>query len=405
MKFERIVARKFLQKSEGFSSSLVGIATWSIALGVLVMLMSVTILRGFQREIEQKVVGFGSHIVVKSQFIGNNYEEQPISTNRADLQRIQRVEGVKHVQYYATKGGMIKTDDQIHGVIFKGVDRGFDTAFFAANLVEGRLFQFSDNGASNEIVISQQISNKLNLHLGDKLRTYFWQGNNYRARAFSVVGIYNTDLSEFDEHYIVGDLAQVQKLNGWDDTLVAGYEVLVNNFSRLDQLSYDVAMQCGYDLLVSTIRQDNPALFAWLDLLNSNIVIILVVMAIVCCVAIISALLIMIFEKTAMIGLLKTLGATHRSIRRIFLIRSARIIGVGLLIGNIVALVLSLLQSRLHIIHLDPENYFMSYVPIYINLWYNLIISLGTLLACLLALLVPASIISKIDPAKSIKVE
>lgn len=405
MQFERFIARKFLKKGEGFTSSLVSIAIWSIALGVIVMLMSVTILRGFQSEIEQKVVGFGSHIVAKSQFIGNSYEEQPISTNRPDLQRIKSVNGVKHVQFYATKGGMIKTDDQIQGIIFKGVDNGFDTSFFTANLVEGRLFQFPAEGVGNEIIVSRQICEKLHLQIGDKLRTYFWQGNNYRARAFSIVGIYNTDLSDFDEHYIIGDLAQVQKLNGWDDTLVGGYEILVNDISHLDQLGHEVAMQCGYDIIVSTIRQDNPALFAWLDLLNSNIVIILIVMAIVCCVAVISALLIMIFEKTSMIGLLKTLGATHKSIRNIFLIKSIKIIAIGLVIGNLIALILSILQSRFHVIHLDPENYFMSYVPIHINLWNNLLISLGTLLACLLALLIPASIIARIDPAKSIKVE
>ena len=408
MSFESLIARRFLKKgSGGFSGSLVRIATWSIALGVLVMVMSVAILRGFQKEIQQKVVGFGSHIVVKSQFIGNGYDEIPISTRRADLKQIAAVKGVSHIQFFAEKGGMLKTDDQIQGIIFKGVDAGFDSSFFASNMVEGRLFQLNDTAtqASNEIVISKTVANKLHLKLGDKVRTYFWQGNSYRARAFKLVGIYNTDLSDFDEHYMVGDLRQIQRLNEWDDTLVAGYEVLIDNFEHIDDIAMQVSQQCEYDLIVTTVKQQNPALFAWLELLDSNIVLILIVMAIVCIVAVISALLIMIFEKTSMIGVLKTLGANNQSIREIFLRKSAEIIGWGLVIGNAAALVLCLLQKHLHIIRLDSESYYMPFVPIDINIWYFLLISAGTMLVCLAALLIPASYIAKIDPAKTLRVE
>lgn len=406
MKFETLITRRFLQKQQGgFSTSLVNIATWSIALGVLVMIMSVAILRGFQHEIRQKVVGFGSHIVVKSQFIGNGYDEVPVSTLRPDLQNIRQIDGIKHIQFFAEKGGMIKTEDQIQGIIFKGVDQDFDSTFFSSCLQEGRLFNLQDTTASNEVVISRTLANKLHLSLDDKIRTYFWQESSYRARAFKVVGIYNTDLSDFDNHYMIGDLRQIQRLNGWDDTLVAGYEVLIDDFSKLDRLGYEVATACDYDLIVTTIRQMNPALFAWLDLLNSNIALILAVMAVVCVVAVISALLIMIFEKTSMIGLLKTLGANNTSIRSIFLRKSAQIVGRGLLIGNVIALVLCLLQSKLHLIHLDSESYYMPYVPIDLNPWMFILISAGTLLVCILSLLIPASYIAKIDPAKTIRVE
>lgn len=410
MKFETLIARKFLTNRNGFSSSLVKIATWSIAIGLLVMIMSVAILRGFQQEIQQKVVGFGSHIIVKSQFIGNGYEEIPVSTQRDALGRISTIPGVKHVQLYAQKGGMIKTDDQIHGVILKGVSYDFDSTFFSSNLVEGRLFQLKSStdttsSASNEIIISSTIAKKMNLSVGDKARTYFWQGNNYRARAFEIVGIYNTDLAEFDENYIIGDLRQVQRLNEWDDTLVDGYEVLVENFNQLENLSYQVATACDYDLVVSNIRQENPALFAWLDLLNSNIALILIVMSVVCIVAVISALLIMIFEKTSMIGLLKTMGATNRSIRKIFFIKSTEIIGIGLLIGNAIALTLCLIQQHFHMLKLDPESYYMPYVPVDINMGFFLLISAGTLAVCLLALLLPSSIIAKVEPAKTMRVE
>lgn len=406
MKFETLITRRFLQKQQGgFSTSLVRIATWSVALGVLVMIMSVAILRGFQNEIRQKVVGFGSHIIVKSQFIGNGYDEIPISTLRPELQEIDQLDGVKHIQFFAEKGGMIKTDDQIQGVIFKGVDQQFDSTFFSSCMQEGRLFNLQDSTASNEVVISRTLANKLHLSLDDKLRTYFWQENSYRARAFKVVGIYNTDLTDFDNHYMIGDLRQIQRLNGWDDTLVAGYEVLIDDFSKLDRLGYEVASACDYDLIVTTIRQMNPALFAWLDLLNSNIALILAVMAVVCVVAVISALLIMIFEKTSMIGLLKTLGANNASIRGIFLRKSAEIVGLGLLFGNALALTLCLLQSKLHLIHLDSESYYMPYVPIDLNPWMFLLISAGTLAVCILALLIPATYIAKIDPAKTIRVE
>lgn len=406
MKFETLITRRFLQKQQGgFSTSLVRIATWSVALGVLVMIMSVAILRGFQNEIRQKVVGFGSHIIIKSQFIGNGYDEIPISTLRPELQEIDQLDGVKHIQFFAEKGGMIKTDDQIQGVIFKGVDQQFDSTFFSSCMQEGRLFNLQDSTASNEVVISRTLANKLHLSLDDKLRTYFWQENSYRARAFKVVGIYNTDLTDFDNHYMIGDLRQIQRLNGWDDTLVAGYEVLIDDFSKLDRLGYEVASACDYDLIVTTIRQMNPALFAWLDLLNSNIALILAVMAVVCVVAVISALLIMIFEKTSMIGILKTLGANNTSIRSIFLRKSAEIVGRGLLFGNALALTLCLLQSKLHLIHLDSESYYMPYVPIDLNPWMFLLISAGTLAVCILALLIPATYIAKIDPAKTIRVE
>lgn len=411
MSFSTLIARRFLSKGQGFSSSLVKIATISIALGVLVMTLSVAILRGFQSEIKQKVVGFGSHIVVKNQFVGNGYEVVPISSNREVVERLKSLPEVKSFQMYAQKGGMLKTDDQIHGIIFKGLSANYDSTFFASNMVDGRLFrhgQVDDSGAikpGNEVIISRLIASKLHLKVGDKAKTYFWQGSNYRARAFEVVGIYNTDLSDFDEHYIIGDLAQVQRLNDWDDTLVEGYEIMVNDFDHLEEMAHRVAEQCDYDLIVSQIEQDNPALFSWLELLNSNIALILIVMAVVCCVAVISALLIMIFEKTSMIGLLKTLGADNPTIRRIFLIKSAEIIGWGLLIGNILSLIICFIQSKFHILRLDAESYYMPYVPIDINPFYFLLISAGTLIVCLLALLIPATAISRIEPAKTMRVE
>ena len=311
---------------------MVSIATYSIALGVLVMVMAVSILRGFQGEIRQKVVGFGSHMVVTSYAMGNTYEETPIGTDRPEVERIRQTPGVKHLNFFANKGGMIKTEEQIHGIMFKGVDSGYDSTFFAANMVEGRLFGFPDDKAGNEVIISQTVANKLNIGIGDKVRTYFGQGESYRARAFEVCGIYNTDLTDFDEHYLVGDLRQVQRLHDWDNTTVGGYEVLVDDFRHLEEVGNAVLAQLGYDLTMHTIVEQNPAMFAWLDLLDSNIVLIIIIMMMVCTVAIVSALLIMIFEKTSTIGLLKAIGSDNRSVRRIFQGHSAGRCG-GMAVG------------------------------------------------------------------------
>lgn len=385
------------------SAPLVKIAVASIAIGVLVMIMSVSILRGFQNEITRKVAGFGSHIIVKNLQPASAYNATPISTGRDASKRIMTVPGVKHLQYYATKGGMAKTDDQIHGIIMKGMSSDYDTSFFAENLVDGRLFRFADSTASNEIIVSSTIASKLRLHVGDKLRTYFWQGNNYRARAFSIAGIYNTDLSDFDQHYIIGDLRQVQRLNGWETDEVEGYEIMVDKFDHIGSIAQEVLATIDYDLTCTTIMEQNPALFAWLNLLNSNIFLIIGIMILVCVVAIISALLIMIFEKASTIGLLKTIGATNRSVRNIFLIKSAHIIGQGILIGDAIAFALCWLQNHFQIIRLDSESYSMSFVPIELNLLTFLLISIGSLAVCLLALLAPASYIARIEPAKTLR--
>ena len=404
MTFESFIAKRFLPRDRNtYAGPLVSIATYSIALGVLVMVMSVCILRGFQGQIRQKVVGFGSHIVVTTYATGNAYEETPISTLRPEVSRIRNTPGIRHLSFFANKGAMIKTEDQIHGIIFKGVDSGYDSTFFASNLVEGKLFDFPVDKPSNQVIISQTVANKLHLTVGDKLRTYFWQNDNYRARAFQVSGIYSTDLSEFDEHYVVGDLRQVQNLNDWDSTQVAGYEILVDDFKHLDPIADNVIQQLGYDLTLATIVQQNPALFSWLDLLDSNIALIIAIMMLVCTVSIISALLIMIFEKTSTIGVLKALGATDRSVRKIFLLKSASIIGKGIVLGDALALLLGWIQHHYHIVHLDSASYSMDTVPIDLNPWIFIAISTATLAICLLALLLPTAYISRIEPAKTIK--
>ena len=416
--FERFIARRFMPRTKdggGFSGPLSVIAVVSIALGVLVMVMAVCILRGFQGEIASKVVGFGSHLTVSNFASSPAYQEEPIVLDSTLVERIQRVPGVRHIQYFATKGGMVKTAEQIYGIMFRGLSADYDTTFFASNLVEGRLPVFSgasgfsgtsgETGTSTDVLVSSTIASRLRLKVGDKMRTYFWGGDTPRSRAFTVCGIYNTDLTEFDELYVVGDLRQVQRLNEWEANQVGGYEVLVDNFDRLDDIARNVEHELPYDYSVQTIREANPALFAWLDLLNSNITLILVIMSLVCAVAIVSALLIMIFEKGRTIGLLKALGATNASVRRIFLIKASRLIAEGILIGDAVALALCVVQQQWQVVKLDAESYSMTHVPVDIDPMIFLLVSLGTLVACLLALLLPAAYISHITPAQAVRIE
>lgn len=406
MRFERIIANRMLGRDKhNFSRPLVRIATITIALGVVVMIMSLCILRGFQREISNKVVGFGSHITIRSYGWVNDYDEMPVTLSPSELTTLRNIPGIHSVQPFAYKGGMMKTEDQILGIILKGMYRDADSSFFASNMVRGRMPRFDDSITSNEVAVSLSMARRMMIDTGSRIATYFWAGNNYRARSFNIVGIYNTDLAEFDNHYILGDIRQVQRLNQWDSSQVAGFEIMIDNFNNLYPMLREVKTATRPDLAVSSIREEQPSMFAWLDLLNSNIILILIIMAIVCATSVVSAMLIMIFEKTSMIGILKTIGANNRSIRRIFILKAFDIIIKALLIGNIVALIIAILQSQFHIIALDPESYSMSFVPIDLNFWYFFAIDLGTIIACILATLLPSTLISNIHPARTIRVE
>ena len=397
----------------GFSGPLSVIAVASIALGVVVMVMAVSILRGFQGEIAGKVVGFGSHLTVSNYAINPSYQENPVTLDNALAHDLRSLKGVKHLQSFATKGGMVKTKEQIYGIMLRGLSADYDTSFFAGCLMEGKLPRFSEysdsSKPSNDVLISSTIANKLNLKVRDKLRTYFWQDQGYRSRAFAISGIYNTDLPEVDELYVIGDLHQVQKLNDWSADEVGGYELLVDNFDQLEEMRIQalglLTNHSRYDLTVHTIKEAYPALFAWLDLLNSNITLILIIMSIVCAVAIVSALLIMIFEKSRTIGVLKALGASNASVRRIFILKASRLILQGIAIGIAVSGALCFVQAKWEVVKLDAESYHMSHVPVDTDPWIFVIISVSSAAVCLLALLLPAAYISRISPAKTIKTE
>ena len=395
----------------GFSGPLSWVAVAGVALGVVVMVMAVSVLRGFQGEIAGKVAGFGSHITVSGEWsvaggqLAVASGERPVAVDSALLGRLSGVPGVRAVQCYATKGGMVKTGEQIHGVVLRGVSAGSDMSFLSSCLKEGRLFSSEEGERSSEVLVSETVAKKLGLEVGGKMRTYFWQDNNYRARAFTVSGVYNTDLREMDEVFVLGDLREVQVLNGWGDSMVGGYELLVEDLGRLEECAAGVKEVVPYDLCVRTVKEVHAALFAWLDLLNSNMRLILTIMCIVSAIAVVSALLIMIFEKGGTIGLLKALGASGGVVRRIFLLKGLGLVLRGIVVGEALSVALCVVQLRWQVLRLDAESYSMGHVPVDGDPWIFVFVGLGTFVVCLVALLLPTWYISRISPALTVRQE
>jgi len=401
---ELFIARRILSGNrDNFSRPIVRIAILSIALGLAVMLVSVAIVTGFQTQIRDKVIGFGSHIQITAFNSNVSYESNPIPKKQPFYPGLEKVKGIRHIQVYATKAGIIKTDEQIQGVVLKGIGSDYDWSFFKNKIVEGKPIAISDTGKTDEVLISRNLANMLKLKLHDDLRMYFINQNQTRARKFVIAGIYQTGLEEFDKMYVICDIAHIQKLNNWSTGEVAGFEVLINDFDDLKTMRETVKDNIGYDLKAESIRDMYPQIFDWLALQDTNVAIILTLMVLVSGIAMISTLLILILERTNMIGILKALGMKNSGIRKIFLYNSAYIIGKGLLWGNLAGITLCWLQLHFGIIKLPQESYYVSVVPI--NLYYLpiLLINIGTLLVCMILLIVPSHIISRIQPVKAIR--
>jgi len=404
MNTEQFIARRLIKGGPGsFSAPVIRIAIISVALGLAVMIVSVAIVTGFQKQIRDKIIGFGSHIQIAKFDSNNSFEFEPIKKSQVFYPSIEKTEGIKHIQVFATKAGIIKTSDQIQGVVFKGVGSDFDWSFFKDKLVSGNPFSTTDTAMSNSVIISKNLADLLKIKIGDPLRMYFIIDNTARARRFSVSGIYNTGLAEFDLKFIFGDIRQIQKLNGWGRDSISGFDVYINDFKDIDKMGELIYKEAGFDLNTKTIRELYPQMFDWLDLQDMNVIIILILMVLVSGMAMISTLLILILERTNMIGVLKALGARNLSIRRIFLYNAAYIIGKGMLFGNIVGLCLCLLQKYFSIVTLPQESYFMSVVPINLSIIHILILNAGTLIACTLMLVLPSFIVTRISPVKAIR--
>ncbi|KGF16887.1 ABC transporter permease [Prevotella sp. S7-1-8] len=413
MNFPLFIARRIYgnhHNERKVSRPAIVIAVAGIAVGLMVMIVSVSVVLGFKHSIQNKVVGFGSHIQVTnfmSQMSANDY---PIVIDDSMMNVIKKIPGVRHVERFAYKQGILKTDNDFLGVTFKGVGQEFDSTFIHRSMVEGFIPTFSDSVSSNRILISKIMADKLNLKCGEKIFAYFIDQSGVRMRRLTIQGIYQTNLNQYDESICFADLYTVVKLNGWNEGQTSGAEVSLTDFSKLDQTEKNFIKtvnrttdKYGETYASQTIREVNPQIFNWLDLLDVNVVIIIALMIAVSAVTMISGLLIIILECTNMIGVLKALGSTNTSVRHIFLWFSTFVIGRGLVIGNVVALALIFLQNQFKIFKLDPSVYYISAVPVEVSLPLFLALNVLTFALCVLMLVAPSYLISKISPTKSIR--
>ena len=398
------------RRSGGFSRSILGIAVAGIAVGLAVMLVSVAIVTGFKNEISRKVIGFGAHISITNYDSNSSYETVPISGEQTWLSSLREMDGVKSVDRYIVKAGIVKTADYLQGVVFKGVDEEYNWSFFEEYLVDGKLLKINDTARTNGVLVSKSIADVLNLKVGDSFAAYFIQ-NPPRMRKFTVEGIYNTQLEEFDKMYIVADIKHLRKLNDWKDGQVSGFEVKIDDIDQLDEMERKVSKTCcsynpdGEILKVTNIRQEYPGIFDWLSLLDMNVWIILGLMVAVTGFNMISGLLVLILERVNMIGILKSMGATNVSVRKVFLYFASYLTIKGLLWGNVIGILLCVLQYYFGIIHLDPASYYVSTVPINLDIVNILLLNAGTLVVIVVMMILPSFIVSKITPADSMRFE
>ena len=417
MNFPLFIARRIYSDHIGdqqkVSKPAIRIAVAGVAIGLAVMIISVCVVLGFKHTIRDKVVGFGSHIQVANFYtLQSSAIDQPIAIGDSMMNVLKKTEGVKHVQRFAMKQGILKTDNDFLGVMFKGVGPEFDSTFIHKNMVEGSIPHFSDQQSTNRILISKDMANKLRVKAGDRIFAYFIGDGGVRTRRFTISGIYQTNLAQYDKTTCFCDLYTARKLNAWTDDMVTGAELTVNDFKQLSTTASDIINrvnrtqdQYGNTFSSKTIRELSPQIFSWLDLLDLNVWIILAIMTAVAVVTMISGLLIIILERTTMIGVLKALGARNSTVRHTFLWFAAFIIGKGLLIGDALALVLILLQKLTGFAKLDPQTYYVDVVPVELDWMLIVALNIATMLIALFVLIAPSYLVSHIHPAKSMRYE
>ena len=415
MNWKLFVAKRIYRSNEGgkeVSKPAIRIAMWGIAVGLAVMIIAVAVVVGFKNEVRGKVVGIGSDITVTDLDSQNSYETNPVSVNDSLMHVFRTTEGVKHVQRYSTKAGMIMTDDNFLGMVLKGVAEEYDWDFLRKHLQEGEIPAFTDTASSNRTLISRTIANKLHIQIGDKLYTYYVNGDKVRARRLEVAGIYQTNFSMYDDLFLLTDLYTVNRLNNWEPEQVSGVELEIKDYTRKEEIKellrdkIDMKTDSyGSTYYVQSIEDMNPQIFAWLDLLDLNVWVILILMIGVAGFTMISGLLILILERTNMIGIYKALGADNWAIRKIFLSFSVFLIGRGMLWGNLIGLTFIVLQSQFHLFKLDPVTYYVDAVPVEFNLWLYLLLNVCTLIVSVGMLVGPSYLITRIHPAKSIRFE
>lgn len=377
----------------------------AVALSMSVMILTISLVSGFQKEITDKIFGFWGHIHITEMGLGRSLDENPMPINQSFYPHLDTVEGISHIQVFAYKAGIIKTDKQIEGLVLKGAGRDFDWTFLEDEIEKGNKLNFSKAKASRGILLSQFTANRLQIDTGDNVLAYFIQ-NPPRYRQLKVEGIYNTGLEEYDKMYAIVDIRHIQQLNDWDSTQVSGFEVFLEQPSQLDKIAdYIMYEVLEYDQMAQTIKEVYPNIFDWLELQNMNELIIILLMLVVAAINMITCLLILILDRTRMIGILKALGADNWRIRKIFLYQAAYILGLGLLIGNFLGIGIALLQQHFQFIKLDEASYYVSYAPVHLNLSHIVILNAGAFILCLLILLVPSYLVSRISPVKAIRLD
>jgi len=397
-----IAKRITFSSKRTFSKLIVRIAILGIMLGLAVMILAVAIVKGFKSEIREKVRGFAGDIQIVKYDLNTSFENSPFRINPVTLKSIVQYPEIAYAQPFATKPGIINTNEEVEGVVLKGVDKNYNWNYFKNILVSGRTIDFADTVESQkEILISEYTASRLNLKVGDDFLMYFVQ-QPLRKRKFEIVGIYNLGVEELDKTYVIGDINLIRRLNKWKADEAGGYELRVKDFLKLDTVANKVYENLDIELRSVTVKEYYPTIFEWLSLLDINTQVILVLMLAVAVINMISALLIMILERTNMIGILKALGSNNWNIRKIFLYNAAYLIGLGLLLGNILGIGLGYFQHITHFFELDQASYFISFVPVQLELMDILLLNAGTLIICVLVMLIPSLLVTQISPVKAI---
>ncbi|MGM0496981.1 MAG: ABC transporter permease [Bacteroidota bacterium] len=412
MNINIFIAKRFFKDKSGnqrISKPIVSIAVVGVALGIIVMILSVAIVTGFKSEIRNKITGFGSHIKIINYDTNTSIETVPISKHQNFYPDIDSLDEIHHIQPYAIKGGILKTQENFQGGILKGVDESFKWSFFEKNLIDGETFQVTDTAKTDKILISKYFADLLELKAGDAVAMYFVD-KPPRVRKFIISGIYDTGLEDFDKKFILGDIKHVQKLNNWDENQISGFEIILNDFKEITNLSSNIRNNYTYPLFsegtklkVLPITSEFPQIFDWLNIIDVNVWVILTLVIVVAGFNMISGLLIIILERTSMIGLFKAMGSTNWSIRKIFLYFASLLIGKGMLWGNIIGIALCLIQKEFGIIKLDPATYYLEVVPINLKILHVILLNIGSLVITVIMLIIPSYIIAKISPIKTIR--
>ncbi|MDF2448067.1 MAG: transporter permease [Bacteroidota bacterium] len=421
MNFPRYIASRILQKGQQartMSSPIVKIGITGIALGVAVMIITIAVVTGFQQQIINKITTFTSHLQINDYDPNQSLEPNPITFDPIIIDEIKSSPNIQHIQSFATKNGILKTKTENEGIVLKGVSTDYDWSFLKPYISEGTALHIVRDTISKDIFVSQTLANKLNLTLNQKLLVYFmtkkkladtaFRGQNFidyepRVRDFYVKGFFNTGFSDFDKNLVFVDIKQIQKLNYWKENEVAGYEIYLKDFQLLESSLENINDMVGYQYTVASVKQLQSAIFSWLDMIDVNAIIIITLMVLVAAINMISALLILILERTNLVGILKSLGSTNGSVRKIFFHVSLKLLIKGLFYGNVIAIVFCLLQSQFKIATLNPATYYLDAVPINFSLMHILLVNVGTIITCLLMMFLPTLILNKITPMKAIR--